>query len=299
MVRGEGTVAGCRTLDRRVSATRRASTALLSRKVVRTLVFLFLLAAAVFFLLPIGWVVSTSFKLPKEYFSFPPTWIPADPTFKHYVYTFTTAGVRYLLNSLVIGAANASIVLVLAVPATYAFERFRVGGQNLPFWILSQRMLPPAAIGIPFFLLFSAARLIDTYRALILAYIPANLAFTVWLLIGFFREFPAEIEEASLIDGCSHWGALIRVIVPAIAPGLAVGWLFSFVFAWNDFFFALILTREAAKTVTLQLSTYQAPTFPLWGEMSALATISILPIIVMVLMLQRYIVRGLAFGAVK
>ena len=117
--------------------------------------------------------------------------------------------------------------------------------------------------------------------------------------MGFFEEFPREIEEAAMVDGCSRLKAIIRVVLPIIAPGIVVTALFCFIFCWNEFMFALILTRDAAKTVTVQLSAFQSPTKILWGEMSALTILTILPILFLAVFLQRYLVRGLAFGAVK
>ncbi|GAH27398.1 unnamed protein product, partial [marine sediment metagenome] len=209
-------------------------------------------------------------------------------------------------NSLIIASLNLLLVLGVSIPAAYGIARFRVGGENLSFWILSQRMLPPVATIIPFFLLFRGFELfgrqitlLDKHLGLILVYCTFNIAFAVWLLIGFFESFPAEIEEAAVIDGCSRIGAVLRVVIPVIAPGIVVTGLFCFIFSWNEFLFALILTREAAKTVTLQLSQFRTPTKILWGEMSALSLITIIPILVIVVFIQRYLVKGLAFGAVK
>jgi multiple sugar transport system permease protein len=132
-----------------------------------------------------------------------------------------------------------------------------------------------------------------------LSYSTFNVAFAVWLLIGFIEEVPAEIEEAGLVDGCSRWSVLFRVTLPIVAPGLVVTALFCFIFAWNEFLFALILTRQAAITVPVQLAAFQAPTKILWGEMSAFATVGILPPLIFAFLLQRYLVRGLAAGGVK
>ncbi|MBC7189938.1 carbohydrate ABC transporter permease, partial [Candidatus Aerophobetes bacterium] len=187
----------------------------------------------------------------------------------------------------------------ISIPAAYGITRFRIGYENLSFWILSQRMLPPIAVVIPYFLLFKTLNLIDTYLSLIIVYLPFNVGFAVWLLIGFFEEFPKDIEEAALIDGCSRISAILKVILPIVAPGIVVCAIFCFIFCWNEFMFALILTRENAKTVTAQLAAFQSPTKIMWGEISALVVLAIIPILILALLVQKYLVRGLALGAVK
>jgi len=275
-------------------------------KIENVFVYVLLIIAVTLALFPIAWTVSTSFKSIGEYYTYPPIWIPQNPTLANYAYIVSTAGLDYLRNSLIIASFNLLLVLAVSIPAAYGFARFRVGGENLSFWILSQRMLPPVAVIIPFFLLFRGfelfgkqVTLLDKHLGLILVYCTFNIAFAVWLLIGFFASFPAEIEEAALIDGCSRPSAILRVVIPVIAPGIVVTALFCFIFSWNEFLFALILTREAAKTVTLQLSQFRTPTKILWGEMSALSLITIIPILIIVVFIQRYLVKGLAFGAVK
>lgn len=263
------------------------------------LIHLALVIITVLFLFPLLYMVSTSFKTQAEYFTFPPTWLPLNPTLENYVYIWSTTGLNAVRNSLIVALANVALVMLVSVPAAYAIARFRVGGHNFSFWVLSQRMMAPIAVILPLFLLFGALQLIDRHPALILGYSTFNVAFAVWLLIGFFEEFPTEIEDAGLVDGCSRWGVLFRVTLPIVAPGLVVTALFCFIFAWNEFLFAMILTRQAAVTVPVQLSQYQAPTKILWGEMSAFATVGVLPPLVFAFLLQRYLVRGLAVGGIR
>ena len=257
--------------------------------------------ALLFALFPIVWTISTSFKTFGEYYTFPPVWIPHHPTLANYRYLISTwtTGLKYLLNSLIVATVNMLIVLMISIPTAYGIVRFRIGYKNLSFWILSQRMLPPIAVIIPFFLLFKQLNLIDTYLALIIVYLPFNIGFAVWMLIGFLEEFPKDIEEAALIDGCSRLHSLLKVVLPIIAPGIVVCAIFSFIFCWNEFMFALILTRETAKTVTVQLAAFQTPTKIMWGEMSALVVFAIVPPLALALFVQKYLVRGLALGAVK
>ena len=266
-----------------------------------TLIYLALFIGLFFALFPIAWTISTSFKTFKEYYTFPPVWIPHYPTLNNYKYIlFTwTSGLKYLLNSTVIASLNTVLVLLISIPAAYGIARFRIGYENLSFWILSQRMLPPIAVVIPYFLLFKKLGLIDTYLSLIIVYLPFNIGFAVWLLIGFFEDFPRDVEEAAMIDGCSRLDAIVKVVIPIIAPGIVVCAIFCFIFCWNEFMFALILTRQTAKTVTAQLAAFQSPTKIMWGEMSALVVFAIIPVFILALLVQRYLVRGLALGAVK
>ncbi|HDN84343.1 MAG TPA: carbohydrate ABC transporter permease [Candidatus Aerophobetes bacterium] len=250
-------------------------------------------------LFPIAWTVSTSFKTVAEYYTYPPVWIPHMPTLENYKYIIYTAGLGYLKNSLIVSFINTILVLGVSIPAAYGIARFKIGRGNLSFWILSQRMFPPIAVIIPLFLLLKKFGLIDTYAGLVIVYCTFNIAFSVWLLTGFFEEFPRDIEEAAMVDGCSRNTALVRIVIPLVAPGIVVTGIFCFIFAWNEFMFALILTREAAKTVTVQLSSFQAPTSIMWGKMSALIIIAIVPILIMTMAVQKYLVRGLTLGAVK
>jgi multiple sugar transport system permease protein len=258
-----------------------------------------LVVITVAFLFPLLWMLSTSIKTQAEYFTFPPVWIPAHPTLEHYSYIVSTTGLNAVRNSLVVALANVALVMAVSIPAAYAIARFRIGGHNFSFWVLSQRMLAPIAVILPLFLLFSALKMVDTHPTLILGYTSFNVAFAVWLLIGFFEEFPTEIEDAGMVDGCSRWGVLFRVTLPIVAPGLVVTALFCFVFAWNEFLFALILTRQAAITIPPQLAAFQAPTKIMWGEMSAFATVGIIPPVIFAFLLQRYLVRGLAVGGIR
>jgi len=264
-----------------------------------TLIYCALGIALIIALFPIVWTLLTSFKTIGEYYTYPPIWIPRHPTLANYRYIIWTAGLSYLKNSLIIASFNTLLVLAISIPAAYGIARFKIGGSNLSFWILSQRMFPPIAVIIPLFLLFKWFRLIDTHIALIITYSTFNTAFAVWLLTGFFEEFPRDIEEAAMVDGCSRGSAIMRIVLPLTAPGIVVTAIFCFIFSWNEFMFALILTRETAKTVTVQLAGFASPTQILWGEMSALVIIAIVPILVMALSVQRYLVRGLTFGAVK
>jgi multiple sugar transport system permease protein len=263
-----------------------------------------LAVALALFMFPVGWMFLTSFKTESEYFSYPPVFIPEDFSFRNYFNAMAfppdgRGGLQGLRDSLIISLATALVSLVIGAPAAYSLARFKTGGENLSFWILSTRMFPPVASALPLFLIFKQIRLLDTHMALIIANTIFNLPFVIWLLKGFFEDIPAGLEEAALIDGCSQWGAFLRVSLPLITPGLVVTALFSFVFAWNEFMFALLLTRRSVRTLTIIVPSLVGGHEILWGEIAAIGTIAIIPGVALSVLLQRYLVRGLTLGALK
>lgn len=263
--------------------------------------YLVILGATGAFLLPTLWILSTSLKSPGEYFTFPPVWFPRRPTLEHYRLLFGEyGGFQYLRNSLIISGGNTLLVLALSIPTAYALARYRVGGPILAFWILSQRMLPPIALVIPLFLLYAKLRLLDTFPGLILAYTIFNIPLAVWLLIGFFQEFPRDIQDQAMVDGCSELGSVTRVILPVIAPGVMVVALLTFTLCWNDLLVALTLTRSSTRTIMVFFtSALYAPTDVQYGSASASIVLGVIPAFVLTLCGQRYLVRGLSMGGVK
>jgi len=260
--------------------------------------------ALMMFMFPVAWMFLTSFKTESEYFSYPPVFIPDDFSLRNYFNAMAfppdgRGGLQGLRDSLIIAAATALVSLIIGAPAAYSLARFRIGGENLSFWILSTRMFPPVASALPLFLIFKQLRLLDTHMALIIANTIFNLPFVIWLLKGFFEELPRGVEEAALIDGCTYWGSFVRIALPLIAPGIMVVTLFSFIFAWNEFMFALLLTRRSVRTLTIIVPSLVGGHEILWGEIAAIGVVAIIPGIVLSILLQRYLVRGLTLGALK
>jgi multiple sugar transport system permease protein len=219
----------------------------------------------------------------------------SDPTFQ-----------RYLANSLIVATCNALLVSVLAVCATYALSRWRLKGEgSIFFWTISNRMAPPAAFMLPLFLMFTRVlkigsfSLFDTQIGLILLYCIFNLPFAIWLLKGIMDGIPTELDDAALVDGASLITVLTKIIVPLAAPGIAITAVLSWVFAWNEYLFAATLTSVNARTVTTGLAEFVTVTGTNWGQMAALSMISLLPALLFLALVQRYIVVGLTFGAVK
>ena len=257
-------------------------------------------------LLPIYWMIVVSARSRVELFSagkfFQTTFYIqnytgplSNPTFQ-----------RYLMNSVITATSNALLVAVLAILATYALSRWKLSGSdNIFFWTITNRMAPPAAFALPLFLLFTRVfrigswSMFDTRIGLILLYCVFNLPFAIWLMKGIMDGIPIELDEAAVVDGAGTWTVLWRIIVPLAAPGIAVTVILSWVFAWNEYLFAAALTSVNARTITTGLAEFVTVTGTNWGEMAAVATISLLPAFIFLVFVQRYIVMGLTFGAVK
>ncbi len=252
-----------------------------------------------FFIFPIFWVISTSLKTRVQTFSIPPVWI-FKPTLQSYKTIFSEILFsHYLINSTIIAILNTILVVFIGSLAAYSIARFKTGGTNLSFWILSIRMVPPIVVTVPLFIAFDKLRMIDNHLTLILLYTTFNLPLAIWMMRAFFMEIPEELEESAMIDGCSRMQALWKIVFPLARPGIAATAILCFIFAWNEFLFALIFTRIVAKTAPLALTSLMTEREIYWGRICAGATIVILPVIIFSLIVQKHIVRGLTFGAMK
>lgn len=265
---------------------------------------LVLIVALLFFLFPVVWMVLTSFKSNAEFFATPPVFIPKSFALTNYINAMPfppdgRGGIQGLRDSLIISLSTMFISVSVGSLAAYSFARYRTGGENLSFWVLSTRMFPPVATALPLFLIFKQIGWLDKHMALIVANTIFNLPFVIWLLKGFFEDLPLELEEAALMDGCSPFGAFFKIALPLVTPGLVATALFSFIFAWNEFMFALLLTRSDVRTLTIIVPSLVGGHEILWGEVAAVGTVATIPGILLALLLQRYLVRGLTLGAVK
>jgi multiple sugar transport system permease protein len=270
----------------------------------RLLTGLILLAALVFFLFPVAWMVLTSFKSNPEFFAYPPVLIPKSLALTNYLNAMRLppdgrGGIQGVRDSMIVSTGSMLISVLVGAPAAYSFARFRTGGENLSFWVLSTRMFPPVASALPLFLVFKELHLLDTYWALIVANTIFNLPFVIWLLKGFFEDLPVELEEAAVIDGTTIFGAFRRVALPLVTPGLVATALLSFIFTWNEFMFALLFTRSDVRTLTIIVPSLVGGHEILWGQVAAVGVVAIVPNILLALLLQRFLVRGLTLGAVK
>lgn len=258
-----------------------------------------ILVALIFFLFPIFWVITIAIKAPDEYFHNPPVWLPRGIDLSHFEALTRSGAIVSLRNSLIVTVTSTALALLVGCPAAYSLARFNTGGHNFAFWILSQRFLPPVAVVFPIFLLFRFLQWVDTYQGLIVLYTTFNLPFVVWMMRGYFRDVPLEIEESALVDGCSRWRALWAITLPLSIPGLIATGIFTFIFIWNEFLFALVLSRTKAITYPIVLSGYFGPEAAFWGDAASLSLIATVPVVVLTLLMQRHLVAGLTLGAVK
>ena len=262
--------------------------------------FLVVALFVIFVLTPLYWVVITSIKPSSDYLTVPPVWFPAKPTIIHYTAAlFSYRGLQGLLNSLIVASASTVLSASMGTMMAYSLARFDTGGQHLAFWVLSQRFLPPVAIVLPLFLLFRGWGLYDTHFGLIVAYTFMTLPLSVWMMYAYFRQLPKSLEEAALVDGLSRWQAFRMVAVPLAAPGIAATAVFVFIAVWTEFFFALILTSRYAFTLPTVFRAFLGFQGAQYGEACALATTSLVPSIILGILVQRHLVRGLTLGALR
>lgn len=264
------------------------------------LVYLLLAVVLIVFLTPIYLVASSSVKPAPIMFQKPPAFF-FTPTWEHYHVLFTARPfLKFIGNSLIVAFGSTVISLVFGSLAAYAISRIRHRRMNdVAFWILSLRMFPPITVVVPYYIIFKTVGLLDTPLALIIVYSTANIPLVVWLMKGFFDEVPTALEEAAMVDGYGILETFWRVTLPLAAPGLAVSAVFCFIFSWNEFLFALMLTGSKAQTATVAVMSFWSSDAVQWGRIMAGSFIILIPGVVFVLTCQRWLVRGLTMGSVK
>jgi sorbitol/mannitol transport system permease protein len=257
------------------------------------------LAFAMFF--PILWMVLTSLKTENEAIAFPPAWF-FTPTFENWrVAVFGGPVLEFMGNTAVITIGSTLLALALGIPAAYAMAFYRTkrtDGSML--WMMSTRMLPPAGVIVPLFVLFRDLSLLDTHLGLILVFTGMNLPLVVWMVTGFMEDLPVALLEAARLDGASLWQEFTRVLLPLLVPGLAATALLALIFTWNEFFFVVNLTTREASPLSVYVSTFKAAQGDLFiAKMSAAATAAVIPVLIAGWIAQRQLVTGLTMGAVK
>lgn len=263
--------------------------------------YAFLGVVSILVLVPIYWILATSIKPTSEILVTPTQLLTAHPTFEHYGAALAGDFRKFLLNSLIAASGATAVGFALAVPAAWGFAKFAYPGSgSLLSFIVVTRVFPPIALALPFFLQFRALGLVDTPVGLVIGYVPIVLPLMIWMLTGFFRDFPDEIVEAARIDGLGVVGTLLRIVLPLSLPALGVTVLFGFLVAWNEFIIALTLTRTpASQTMPVGISTLITQFQILWGEMMAVAAIYLLPVLAVTIASQRGLVSGLMSGSTK
>jgi len=278
----------------------------------RILKFVVIALALLPSLFPIYWMVMTAFKPHDEWVTKEAILFTTRPTYENFLILFNPEATSYvsftairtsiyhaLYNSLILSIGGTILALVVGTLAAYAMSRFRAGGDVMPQLILMFRMMPPIAAMIPITIMYSAFRWVDTHQGLIVTYGLFNLPFVVWLMKSFFDDVPREVDEAAFVDGWSYWGTFTRVVLPLTYTGLAVTGLFIYILTWSDFLVVLLLTNVRADTIPIFLANYSTAYGELYGPLAATGTFAIIPPVVIGLAIQRYLVRGFTFGAIK
>ncbi len=259
---------------------------------------MFIILAFIFFMLPVYWLLITSFKFGRDAFAIPPKWLLFDFTFKNFQDIWQNSSTpRYLLNSIIVSAAATTLSLLLGVPAGYAIARSKSVLINASaYFFLLLLMIPPIAMLIPFYLVMRNLHLLGGYAALIILDAIFDAAFVVWMMRSYFRGAPQSIEEAALVDGASPLRVFFSIALPLSTPGIVASALYCIIFSWNDFLFAMMLTSPKTRTIPLGILASFSSVEIGWGKMAAMSLIAILPALVTALFLNRYFVQGLTLG---
>lgn len=257
---------------------------------------------AVFSFFPIYWMLVTSLKPTQDTFAFPPTFLPNSVTVEHYLNFFQNPLLlRYLFNSILVATTTTVVTLLVSTYAAYSFSKFRYRGRRtLMYLVLSSQMVPAALLLITLYLMFDAMGLLHTYLALILSYTTFTLPLCIWVLKNYFDNIPTELIEAAKVDGARQGTIIHRVLLPVAAPGLVAAGLFAFIRGWNDFILALTLAGEEERTLPVGLVVaYMGETGTAWADLMAASLVVSLPVVVVFMVVQRYLVEGLTSGSVK
>ena len=251
-------------------------------------------------LIPILWGFMISIRQPGDAFSIPPKLIFDTTLIFHYQVWFERGFLSFLWNSLIIAAGTIGISVPIGTMAAYGLARMKSKhAGKLLFGLLAVRMFPQILLAIPFFVMARGLGMIDSYWMMILSMVAINQPFTIWLMRSFFLDVPIELDEAAMIDGCDRWQAFWRIVLPAVRPGLAVTSLFSALLAYNEFLFALILTGSRTKTLPVAIAEYGGEDIAYWSLSAAGAIGIMLPVVLFTIAVQKHLIRGLTFGAVK
>lgn len=269
----------------------------------RLLLYLVTATVLVAVAFPAYWLVTTAFKYEVDTIVSPPIILPLRGTLRNFTDVLRVEHIgQFFLNSALIALVSTGLGVLLGSMAAYSLSKvymaYRIR-QVIMIWILIVRIFPPITTAIPYFVIIRGLNLSDTHVALILTHTAFTLPFVIWLMLGFFQDLPDAIDKAAIMDGCSLWQRFCQITLPLALPGIAVTAIFTFIYSWNEFLYASMLTSRTAKTLPVVIAGYMSDKFLRWGEMSALAAMMVVPVMIFAGLTQRYLVRGLTFGAVK
>ena len=274
----------------------------MQRRAVKGVGNIWLLLMLLWTAIPFYWMVATSLKHEREIYGFDATLIPQQPTLSNYVtILYDTPYLLFLRNSIIVAVGSTILSMIIACLGSYAIARLNFPGRAfLARGLVFTYLVPTSLLFIPMFAMMSALRLTDSLHGLTIAYLGFDVPFCTWLLMGYFRSIPVELEEAGLVDGCNRIGVLLRIVLPLALPALVVVTFFSFTHAWNEFLYAHVFTSsDRVRTITTGLANFMTEDVFFWGPLMASTVISALPPVLMFLVLQRWVVQGLTLGGVK
>lgn len=285
-------------LDRRTKTR-----AMVRRASFHALIYIIVSVYTVFLIFPVVWLFLLSIKKPLDLMKMPPVWISIPPVIESYYNAFTIRPLwAYIANSIITTFTSTSFAVLLGSMAGYGFARFVTTKIKNPMMlvILATRMIPPVTLALPLFIIMKNMNLLDRRLALIIAYSTFSLPFSIWLMHSFFLNFPKELEEAAIIDGCSYYGVFARIVIPVSSPGLVSTAVLAMLLAWKDFLWAMLFTYSPrSQTIPVGLSTYMTMVYQRWGEITAVGVLGVFPILIFSFFVQNYIIRGLTAGAIK
>lgn len=265
----------------------------------RLIIYGIFIIMALLVLIPLIASILTAFKPQIIWVSSPPTWT-FTPTLENFRFVLIQRqNTLHLRNSLIIASGSVAIAMLVGVPAAYALARFRFrGSKALLQWLISLRMIPPIVVALPFYMLFRTFDLRNTHIGMILAYLTFLIPLVIWMMRGYFVEIPSAMEECAMVEGHSRLGALRKVVLPVALPGMVATALLNFIFAWNEYFLALILAGRNTSTLPVAAATYVGRARVEWGNLFAINLIIMVPVIILTLILRRQLVKGLSLGTV-
>ncbi len=249
------------------------------------------------FLFPLVWIIVSSFKTQSQIITMPPEWI-FTPTLENYKSVFVENKFgKFLFNSSLIAVLSTLFSLILGLPAAYTIARFKQ--KSLGVFILVARLMPGISFLIPWYIIFSKIGMTDTFTALIASHMLVGLPLVVWIMVNFIDDLPYELEESAKVDGCTRQGTFMRIILPLSKPGIMTASTLTFMFSWNNFMFSLALSADRTKTLPIAIYNFVSYAEISWGRVMAAAVIIIAPAIIITMLFQRYVIKGLTMGAVK
>ena len=269
---------------------------------VKVLIIVLLILGAIWSGFPIVWMLSNSFKGNAEIFTFPPTWISPNSSLEAYIKIFSNPEqVRFFINSYIISAIVVVLTLIIGIMASYAFSRFNFKGKSvINTIIVAVQAVPPITLLIPYLSLIVSLKLYNTFGALVLTYLVFTLPYCILMVTGYLNTLPKDMDEAVLIDGGSRWTALWKILVPSAIPGLVSVGMYTFMQAWNEYLFALTLTKtNDMRTVPVGINLLMGQHAYEWNQMMAMSILGSLPILILFLFFQRYFIAGMTAGSVK